>query len=144
MRWANLFSAAQPTNQIKEKQMIVLGITAEGEVVVNDNFSGSLSEMQAAVGGYIEVALTSLPGVTAYINEEGKLQGLPLNPAATALLKYPNDDFVVGDMLILGAPDENGDDTDVPEGTLDAILEIFQSHWKITPQELEACWEVEG
>ena len=111
--------------------MKALGITAEGEVVVNDNFSGSLSDMQAAVGGYIEVALTSLPGVIAYINEEGKMQGLPLNEAATALLKYPNDDYVVGDMLILGAPNWNGDDTDVPEGTLDAIVEIFQSHWEV-------------
>lgn len=124
--------------------MKALGITAEGEIVAHDNFSGSLSDMQAAVGGYIELALTSLPGVIAYINEEGKLQGLPLNVAATALLKYPNDDFVVGNMLILGAPDKNGDDTDVPEGTLDAIVEIFQSHWEITPQELEACWEVEA
>lgn len=110
--------------------MRALKITTDGEVVVNDNFSGSLEDVQAAVGGYIEVAPTSIPGVIAYVNEEGKLQQLPINAAATAMLKYPDYDFVVGDMLLVGAPDENGDDTDVPDSALDDILEIFKSNWE--------------
>ena len=44
----------------------------------------SLSELQAAVGGYIEaVALDGDPWRIMWVNEEGKIEDLPLNEAAT-------------------------------------------------------------
>ena len=57
-----------------------------------------LDELQAIVGGYIEmVRLES--GQLMFLNEEGKLKGLPINPLATTLYNNPND-VIVGDVLV--------------------------------------------
>jgi len=50
----------------------------------------SLDQLQAAVGGLIEpVDAFCAEGVQAYVNEEGLLRGLPINPAGTAAVKWP-------------------------------------------------------
>lgn len=105
--------------------MICIIIRADDEIEVRDDFDGSLQDYQDAVGGYIESVPVILPGVTAYVNEEGKINGLPLNVPATALLKYPGD-MIVGDMLLIGTG-EDGDDASVPPGTLKIVLEGLTS-----------------
>jgi len=62
----------------------------------------SLEELQAAVGGYIEMVRT-INGYM-YCNEEGKLLGLPMNLAATNMLLF--DDVVVGDVVVMEEGDE--------------------------------------
>lgn len=61
----------------------------------------SLQELQSFVGGYIEVL--PLPGTdrVMIVNEEGKLEGLPYNLLATALMKsfLQPGDFIVGHAL---------------------------------------------
>ena len=60
----------------------------------------TLAEAQKAVGGYIEPMPTRLcrtPRLTVYANEEGRMQGLPVNRKATDLLGFT----VVGDVLVL-------------------------------------------
>lgn len=49
-----------------------------------------------------------------YLNEEGKLSGLPVNVTATALTRdlLPAYDVIVGDVILLGPPDDEGNDTD--------------------------------
>lgn len=78
---------------------------------------GTLAELQEAVGGYIEAI--RLKDHVAYINEEGKLQGLPSNAMGTLVAWQHGGislrDQIVGDMIILGPTDENGKDTDVQE-----------------------------
>lgn len=67
-----------------------------------------LEELQKIVGGYIEIlALPGKPGEIMVCNEEGKLEGLPINPAATQLWKataQPGSprmfDDVVGTVLL--------------------------------------------
>lgn len=62
-----------------------------------------LDELQEYVGGYIEICY---PGIfnshhadkIMVINEEGKLQGLPLNQLATLVYGNP-DDVIVGNAL---------------------------------------------
>lgn len=70
------------------------------------------------VGGYIE----HLPfgDGSAWINENGKADGLPFNKAATDLCRkfkvgIATDDFIVGNMVVTGPADEEGEDTDVTE-----------------------------
>lgn len=63
-----------------------------------------LEEIQKAVGGYIEI-VAMRPGngrKRLYVNEEGKLHGLPLNLAATALMSehHTPGDVIVGDAVI--------------------------------------------
>jgi hypothetical protein len=75
----------------------------------------SLDDYQSAVGGDIE-ALELSGGATMYLNDAGKLDGLPLNPRATQLSHLMPRDWIVGPVLILGPVDGNGDDTDLPDG----------------------------
>lgn len=59
----------------------------------------TLEEMQAAVGGYIEILSLGSGRYLMVINEEGKLQGLPRNPLASALYANANDQ-IVGNALV--------------------------------------------
>ena len=65
-----------------------------------------LEDLQAAVGGYIEVTYPFDDQVGVVLNEEGKLMGLPLNRAV-----YTEDgdmhDIYVGDFLVMGLTEES-------------------------------------
>ena len=73
--------------------------------------------LKAAVGGWLEGV--PLVGVTAYVNEEGKIMGLPVNALATRLAHgdeaiYPHD-TINGDMIVLGALDDDGECTSLSD-----------------------------
>lgn len=55
----------------------------------------TLQEMQDFVGGYIEMVPTIVPHRSLIVNEEGALDDLPVNPAATALVK-PGTLMIIG------------------------------------------------
>jgi hypothetical protein len=63
----------------------------------------SLEELQKAVGGYIE-SVTTANGGRFYCNEEGKLMGLPHNPAANSMIDF--DDYIVGDVVVMEGDEE--------------------------------------
>lgn len=46
-----------------------------------------LAQMQAFVGGYIEMVPTKIPHRSLIVNEEGLLKELPHNPKATELVR---------------------------------------------------------
>ena len=60
----------------------------------------SLEELQRIVGGYIEIKRIT-DECLMVVNEEGKLNGLPINDRATKLYRtcILTDDFIVGDAL---------------------------------------------
>lgn len=70
------------------------------------------------VGGWIELVP---PGdeawrhVSVYCNEEGKIHGLPFNEKATDLTKRVLFDPIVGDVVVFGGPDGDGNDTSLSE-----------------------------
>ena len=72
----------------------------------------TLAEMQKYVGGYIE-ALHLNNGLIMWLNEEGKLKGLPYNIAASYIAlshsRMHRSDRIVGDVL-LAAREETEDD----------------------------------
>ena len=63
----------------------------------------TLEQMQAAVGGYIQIVPVGRLHLMV-INEEGKLHGLPRNDKATELYNNPNDE-IVGDALVCSNQD---------------------------------------
>lgn len=89
-----------------------------------------LKDYQDIVGGYIEglkmysIGTDSQTGF-AYINEEGKLQGLTINRDASliAWLSHAiyDSDRISGNMIIVGAGDDDGDDTDVAQIWVDLV-----------------------
>lgn len=85
----------------------------------------SLEALQALVGGNIEflpLRHEDFHGdapAHGYCNEEGKLEGLEPNLIATMLFRafgcLPDDDVIVGDVVVLGDdPDSPGDEGDCP------------------------------
>lgn len=85
----------------------------------------NLEDYQAAVDGWIEAVDVPALGVTIYANEEGLIRRLPFNPRASFLWWYhvpgAHHAMLVGDVIIVGAPDEDGDGTDAPEEIVDLL-----------------------
>lgn len=65
----------------------------------------SLEELQAAVGGYIE--MVTLKNKIIICNEEGKLMNLPLNEKVTQMfqLSCGTHDVIVGDAILADLED---------------------------------------
>lgn len=76
-------------------------------------FGGGYQTIRNAVGGLIEAAHSGTD-MTIWCNEEGKLRGLPINPAATSLWWKVNpamvdQDVIVGPALVTGSATPEGE-----------------------------------
>jgi hypothetical protein len=71
-----------------------------------ENLEGTLESLQKAVGGYIEAVYPYDDPVAIIVNEEGKLNGLPMN---RALRDEDGDvyDIICGTFLVAGLADED-------------------------------------
>ena len=74
----------------------------EIEVIPENGEDFSLEEMQKIVGGYVEIIGCNDQNFVCILNEECKIQELPLNEKATALVNkiISPIDFIVGDVLV--------------------------------------------
>lgn len=81
----------------------------------------NLQTMQEAVGGYIEYVSMG-EAWKLIINEEGKVDGLDVNPIATALFQavHGPTDVIVGPAIICGV-NAVGANAAVPKHVLDVI-----------------------
>lgn len=70
-------------------------------VTPKDGKKFSLEELQAAVGGLVELSVLE-DGMDFWVNEEGKLMGLDVNPKATALWQHSFGpyDVIAGDVIV--------------------------------------------
>lgn len=111
----------------------VLTITPDGTVTTHDT-DLSLAWLQGQVGGWIE-AVEFGPGLSAFINEEGKLKGLDFNPLATALWEIGLDavglthipgDFLVGPVVVCGDVDDEGETRGLTDQQINTLLD--QAH----------------
>lgn len=95
-------------------------IPAEASARIEERGFERLEEYQAVVGGWIEpVDIPDLRS-TIYVNEGGLIRQLPLNSRVTFLWWYHVPEarqraMLVGEAVVVGWPDQNGDNTDVPE-----------------------------
>jgi hypothetical protein len=72
----------------------------------------SLEELQALVGGYIEVVRT-IDGRFMVINDLGKFENLPLNKQATRIYQHGRIDPIVGAAVVVDTKEElDGPDED--------------------------------
>lgn len=86
----------------------VLVIKADGqENFISTAKRPSLEQMQEWVGGYIQAVPTSYEGKkrTMVVNEEGAINGLPLNPIATKIYRstsaFHHKELIFGTAVIL-------------------------------------------
>jgi hypothetical protein len=104
--------------------MKALRIKTNGDVKLldftNETCYKTLSE---SVGGLIEcVALAK--DIDMWVNEEGKIAGLDLNPYATRLYHstFGAIDLIAGDVVITGGVDDEGNTLGLSEERADEIL----------------------
>jgi hypothetical protein len=98
----------------------IRAVIVDPDGTVRDTEIGSdLASFQAVVGGYIEGVLGNV--ATMYVNEEGLLRALPPNPLATQFAQFilGRNVVLVGTALILGPPDDVGNDTPVRQTVVD-------------------------
>ena len=89
-----------------------------------------LQGFQRLVGGWVENITLLLDGTSMFINEEGKLNGLPLNPVATAMVEkfipgFIKQDVIVGTAVILGANNEHS--ASCPQHIIDTVESLVGS-----------------
>lgn len=102
--------------------MKVLVVEPEKEPYVKEISSG-LSSLQKEVGGYIEAVYPFEDPVAIICNEEGKLEGLPLNRALRDEDGHVYD-IIAGTFLIAGLNEDNFCSLD------DAQIEKFSAMYK--------------
>lgn len=92
-------SNCEPVDITKEKMTVLC--VKPGEKPERIEIESGLDALQRAVGGYIEAVYPYEDPVALIVNEEGKLNGLPLN---RALRDEDNDiyDIVAGAFLVVG------------------------------------------
>ncbi len=99
----------------------VLRITPYFEVdlaSLNPDEGSLLADLQKTVGGYIEAVSPAEGDWVLYCNEEGKLQGLPVNRLATTFINelmpgFAQRDVLVGTVVFVGSTPSGGS-KDVP------------------------------
>ena len=98
-----------------------------------------LEALQQHVGGLINVVhMLRDDGMCAdgIINDEAKILNLPVNELATDAMG-PEDlspgDWIAGPMVVMGAPDEMGVETDIPQDLADEIIAMEHRYYRQTP-----------
>lgn len=94
----------------------------------------SLEDYQLAVGGWIEPVDLRELGVTIYVSEEGLRRHLPFNSHASFLWWYHVAEarqraMLVGDAVIVGLPNRQGNATDVPPVVADQLTQV--GNWRV-------------
>ncbi|GAA3830414.1 hypothetical protein KACC15558_11140 [Brevibacterium ammoniilyticum] len=96
----------------------------DGEPLEMRDFEGDA--IGTAVGGLMEAVDIPALGITVYVNEEGLLRRLPFNSRVSFAWWYyvpeARRSMLVGDAVIVGEPDIDGADTDIPESTLEMFI----------------------
>lgn len=86
----------------------------------------NLDDYRKAVNGHIEHIMLS-EGISMYVNDEGKLLDLPINPVATlaTMINSNIQDVIAGDVVITSHLNpkgvRDGGDYDVPSWAVDAF-----------------------
>lgn len=117
----------------------------EGNLSTHDGVP-TLDQMQVAVGGSVEV-FACKEEINVWLNEEGKYPVFDAadedraavvaeikNEKATTLCKFHSDqgpmmagDFIAGDVVLTGGPDDEGDTQGLSEGALKLIDRVMHT-----------------
>ncbi|HEY7007310.1 MAG TPA: DUF3846 domain-containing protein [Jatrophihabitantaceae bacterium] len=103
----------------------VLRIDVDGTASLHQIGDGNLRAWQDLVGGYIEGIYG--PAWCGYVNESGLLDGLPVNPFASVLVRDAGGigyGVLVGPVVFFGRPNDDGDPTDCPDWLLDLAIAV--------------------
>jgi hypothetical protein len=85
-----------------------------------ETIDNGCTPLQERVGGYIEAVSSDDNEVTLWINEEGKIMGLPVNELGTTLWhvlspRMAGVDVLCGPVVVSGGTDPEGDTLSIPD-----------------------------
>lgn len=109
--------------------MLAITLDAEGvakEIELTEGES-QLKVLQDAVGGWVQ-AVDFTQDLTLWCNEEGKLNGLPINPMATFLWEkyFGFTDVICGNVIFTGGTGEEGETLGLNEQTADELRKFLR------------------
>jgi len=98
------------------RNALVIGTDSSVSFADLDAPEGSYKVLSNAVGGWIECVAIS-DDLTMWCNEEGKLDGLPVNDIATKIFqnRFGAVDVIMGNVVLTGGADDEGDDLGLTE-----------------------------
>ncbi len=103
----------------------------DGEPLEVRDFDGDA--IGTAVGGLMEAVDVPPLGITVYVNEEGLIHHLPFNSRVSFAWWYyvpqARRSMLVGGAVVVGEPDIDGADTDIPAEALEMFTK--PQHWGI-------------
>lgn len=98
-------------------------VLVPNEVARITTIDNTLENLQAIVGGYIEVIRQD--GFDIIVNEEGKLLDLEANFAL-----YGGADYVAGTAIFVGADYSTGEFISLTDNQIEAIISVFKRREK--------------
>jgi hypothetical protein len=121
---------------------LAIQIKTTGEVIDLDLTADSLQTLQTAVDGWVQ-AIDLDESLTMWLNEEGKLHGLPHNPYA----QFAGDkrfgahtDYLVGDVVFTGGTDDEGETLGLDLNTADQIRMMVHQVAQIIEPRIEVVF----
>jgi hypothetical protein len=102
----------------------IINTDGTGGVVEFDKHN-SFDTLSGAVGGWIEcVALSD--DLDMWVNEEGKLVGLPVNVIGTRMWRaaFGPTDVIVGNVIFTGGVDDEGETLGLSERSIERLDEV--------------------
>lgn len=108
------------------RKAVVMGTDESVTVVDLDGPDGTLKVLQTAVDGWVQVVdLTSTMSI--WVNEEGKLNGLPHNKIATDIFqrRFGAVDVMVGNAVLTGGTDSDGETLGLTDEQVAVIIGVY-------------------
>lgn len=121
-----------PYRSRSERLLVITAIVIPSDIAqpmrleqLDEHTPGGLRRL---VEGNLERVDLYRPSASVYLNEEGKLDGLPINRRATTLLwvhnsRFRGQDVLVGTTVVVGPSEAHGDDTSAPDDLIDLLFE---------------------
>lgn len=117
----------QKKEWVMEKAVIIK--TDGTKEVVEFELGKSFEMLQEAVEGNFQVVMLKGQTFEMWVNEEGKLIGLPQNPIATAIYSesYGVTDVIMGNVIFTGGVDSEGDTLGLSDKQVEELLAYNRS-----------------
>jgi hypothetical protein len=103
------------------KNAVIIRTNGTSEII--DISTNTLDQLQSAVGGWVQ-AINLNDTLTMWLNEEGKVEGLPHNAVAQwywDMAFGPDTDYLVGDVVFTGGVDSRGDTLGLDDNTANTL-----------------------
>jgi len=106
--------------------MKAMTVSTEGNISKMETMD--LAALQTAVGGYVQ-AVDLGDDLTMWLNEEGKLEGLPHNDVGQVLWDATygaGTDYIVGNVVITGGTGEEGETLPLTASAVFKIMRMLE------------------